>query len=80
MDRRERENNIVIRGVDLNQKNLKERVEAFLKERLEVTRKVDAVRISGRVTVVKVSKKMKTEIMKKKSRLVESRIYIENEF
>lgn len=41
-DRRERENNIVIRGVALNQENLKEQIEVFLEDKLYITGKIEA--------------------------------------
>lgn len=79
-DRRERENNIVIRGMTFYQENVKERIVGFLKEKLDIKGDIETAWISGKVKVARVNRELKTEIMRKKNRLAGSRIFIENDF
>lgn len=78
-DRRERENNVVIRGAQFKTENLREQVETFLEDKLEVKGKVEATWFSGKVVVAKLSREMKVEVMKNKNKLAGSRVYIEND-
>lgn len=57
---------------------MKEQVE-FFKEKLEFDGKVETAWISGKVVVAKLGREIKTEVMKKKSKLAGSRIFIEND-
>lgn len=78
-DRLERKNNIVIRGVEAEGSNLKEWVVNWLEAKLEVNATVEYARKSGPVIVAKVGEHDKSEIMKKKSILRGTRIFIEND-
>lgn len=78
-DRRERENNLVIKGWRCQESDLMEGVKNFFKEKIGFEGKVEAAWISGGVTVVKVGSQEKVEIMKRKSKLAGSRIFIEND-
>ena len=81
-DKIERRNNIVIRGVEPtgeNLENLKDWVENFVKEKLDIAIKVVNARMSGRVIVAKIEGEGKEEIMRNKSKLRGTRIFIEND-
>lgn len=78
-DRRERENNVVIKGWRCPDKNLREGVEKFFKEKIDFNGEVEAVWSSGGVVVARVGKEEKIEIMKRKNKLMGTRIFIEND-
>lgn len=78
-DRQERKNNIVIRGVVAEEGNLNDWVTDWLARKLEVNVKVEYARKSGPVVIAKVGEQDKSEIMKMKSKLRGTRIFIEND-
>lgn len=82
-DRRERVNNIVIKGasgVDAGVGDLKVWVENFISEKLAVSVVVTGARMSGNVVVARLNEAgEKAEIMKNKSKLRGSDVYIEND-
>ena len=78
-NRNERRNNIVIRGVEPIGENIKEWVENFSSLKLEVNVKIEFAKVSGRVIIAKVEGERKGEIMRNKSKLKGTRIYIEND-
>lgn len=75
-DRRERENNIVIKGWRSQGKDMREGVE----EMIDFKGVVEAVWSSGGVVVARVGKEEKIEIMKRKNKLAGTRFFIENDF
>lgn len=78
-DRKDRENNVVIKGWKVGTGNLIEEVRKFFEEKLEFRGEIDAVWTSGGVIVVRLDKVCKIEVMKRKSKLAGSRIFIEND-
>lgn len=78
-DRRDRENNVVIKGWRCQEKDLRAGVEKFFKEKIDFNGEVEAVWSSGGVIVARVGREEKIEIMKRKSKLVGTRIFIEND-
>lgn len=85
-ERNERRCNIVLKGVKTRmegeekdiRENLKEWVTKFLREKLEC--KVENCRLSGRVIIARLgSEGEKAEVMKRKNRLKEGNIFIEND-
>lgn len=78
-DRREKENNVIISGMSLKKENLKGQVEVFLEEKLEVKGEIETARFSDNVVVAKLGRKIKKEVMLNKSKLVGSKIFIEND-
>ncbi|KAL7287491.1 hypothetical protein TKK_0018325 [Trichogramma kaykai] len=79
-DRHERRLNIVIKGLGNIGEKIKEGIEKFLKEKLEIEAGLEAAGRSGQVVVRKcTSYEQKEMIMKNKARLAGMRIYIEND-
>lgn len=82
-DRKERENNIAIKGLGTAVREgmgLKERVEGFIREKLELAVVILEARVSGGAVIAKLgSRQEKIEVMKSKSKLKGSDIYIEND-
>lgn len=78
-DRKERKDNIVIRGMRPDKEDLKVWVSEFVGFRLGLKVNVESAWKSGPVVVAKVSSEDKEEIMKRKSRLVGTAVYIEND-
>lgn len=81
-ERKERECNIIIRGVRERMGGWegKEWTQNFLKERLGVSCKVEYIRISGPVIVARIeNKEKKNEIMTNKSKLKGTNFFIEND-
>jgi len=84
-ERRERKNNLVIKGLrGKRKKNLIESAQKFLEEEFEVKRGVKEVQIArgeGReVIIIQMdSWERKEEIMKKKKKLGSRKIYIDND-
>lgn len=78
-DRRDRENNIVIRGWRFQGEDLKEEVKKFLAEKVDFHGEVETAWVSGGVTIAKLGRVEKIEVMKRKCKLVGTRIFIEND-
>lgn len=87
-ERNERRCNIVLKGVKTRmegeekdiRENLKEWVTKFLREKLDMECKVENCRLSGRVIIARLgSEGEKAEVMKRKNRLKEGNIFIEND-
>lgn len=80
-ERYEKRNNIVIKGIDIEEKDkIDEKwIEKFIMEVIEIKAKVLRCRISSRVIVATIeNSEKKAKIMKRKGRLGERKIYIEN--
>lgn len=78
----ERKNNIVIKGAEreMEKEISTEKVEKFLKEKLDITCKVDACWWSGKVIVVKLeSEEEKMQVLKNKSKLKGEKTFIERD-
>ena len=79
-DRKDRQENIVIKGVRVEEEDLAKWAQAFIKEKLTVDAEVLHARKSGNVIIVKIgSAEQKNEIMINKNKLVGTRIFIEND-
>lgn len=86
-ERREKKNNIIVKGLEVKSNNnevLKEEMERFIKERLEVTIKIkECYKIRDKTLIIKLkSFKDKMEIMKTKNKLRNykaANIYINND-
>ncbi|XP_014229659.1 golgin subfamily A member 6-like protein 2 [Trichogramma pretiosum] len=79
-DREERRMNIVIKGMKGVGANVKEEIEKMLKSKLDIEIKMEAAWKSGQVIVGKCSKwEQKDMIMRNKSRLTGTTLYIEND-
>lgn len=81
-EKKERKNNIIIKGLRTGKENVREKVETFLKEELEVTGGIKKTELRGtqnsNVALVELENwEKKQEVMSKKSRLDTKRIYIE---
>ena len=78
-DKKERENNVVIKGLRADVGKENEAVDELFIDKLDVKINIESVRTSGRILIVRLEKNEKAEIMKRKSRLAGTRIYIEND-
>ena len=83
-EKKERRNNIIIRALNTNGKEVKETVEKWIEEQLEYNCKVDWARVmegrdNGLIIARMKDEGQKKEIMKKKSRLAGKRIFIDND-
>lgn len=83
-ERENKKNNILIRGLDIGTYGIQiqEKVEEFLKGKLQVETEVKKVRVMGRRKIVQVQLKDwkdKKEIIRKKKNLGEERIFIEHD-
>ena len=79
-DRKERQENIVIKGARIEGEDMAGWAKEFLKEKVGVEVEIQNARKSGNVVILKLgSMAQKNEVMKNKSKLVGSRIFIEND-
>jgi len=79
-EKEERRDNIVIKGVDTEEKDLKKWVSKFIKEKMEIEVEIVSCRKSGKVLVAKLKDwQMKRKVMENKSKLKGGRIFIEND-
>ena len=79
-DRKERQENIVIKGVKIEGEDMAGWAKEFLKKKVGVKVEIQKARKSGNVLILKLgSMEQKNGVMKNKSKLVGSRIYIEND-
>lgn len=78
-DRSDRENNVVIRGWRSQGGDLKEEVKKFLEGKLDFKGEVEAAWNSGGVSIARLGREEKIEVMKRKSKLAGTRIFIEND-
>lgn len=79
-EKRERKNNIVIKGVKIEGRVGKEWVQNFIKEKIRVETKILDCRKSETVIIAKIeNEEKKREIMYNKNRLRGERIYIEHD-
>lgn len=78
-DRKERANNIVIRGIKPDKEDLITWVREFIGFKLGIKAQIESAWKSGPVVVARVGRKEKEEIMKNKKKLVGTDIYIEND-
>lgn len=78
-DRKDRKDNIVIRGIKPDREDLKKWVGDFVGIKLGLKVNVDSAWKSWPVVVAKVSREDKEEIMRKKSKLRGTSVYIEND-
>lgn len=79
-EKEERRENIVIKGVDTDKRDLKKWVKEFLEEKMEVEVEVISCRKSGKVLVAKLKDwQMKKKVMENKHKLKGGRIFIEND-
>lgn len=81
-DKFERMENIIIKGIDLSSKNIKEDIKTIIVDKLGVQVEFELVNVwvKGTVVIVKLgSAEQKQEIMKNKSRLKGTNIFIDND-
>ena len=79
-DKKDRQDNIVIKGVSVEGEDLVKWAQDFIKEKLTVEAEVINARKSGNVIIVKIgTAEQKNKIMMNKNKLVGTRIYIEND-
>jgi len=79
-EKEERKDNIVIKGVDIEEEDLKKWVSEFIKEKMEIEVEIVSCRKSGKVLVAKLKDgQMKRKVMESKSKLKGGRIFIEND-
>lgn len=78
-ERKERRNNIVIRGIKPTGDNLKVWVRGFFKEKLDIDTEIEAAWVSGTVVIVKIDSTIKDIIMKSKNKLSGTTIFIEHD-
>lgn len=78
-ERNERQNNIVIRGLNANGEDLKEFVESFIKLDLGIDIEVDSAWGKGRIIIAKIKGNGKAEVIKNKNKLGQRQIFIEND-
>jgi hypothetical protein len=81
-EKEERKNNIAIKGMGYvgDIRLLKEKVQEFLKEDLEIECKIESCRMSGKVIIAKLGdEEIKREVMRRKYKLKGGTIFIEND-
>lgn len=78
-DRSERENNVVLRGWRSKGGDLVEEVKRFFAEKINFRGEVEAAWNSGGVTIARLGREEKIEVMKRKSKLAGTNIFIEND-
>lgn len=79
-EKKERRDNVVIKGVNTEEKDLKKWISEFIKEKMEIEVEIVSCRKSGKVLVTKLKDwQMKSKEMENKIKLKGGRIFIEND-